>query len=304
MTAQWYASRTGWPAAPIGDLCPDYLDIASLITEGIRDPSQPGFWCYYSLGERVFHDLHRAMGDEAFSEAFRSLYHLWLKDDPGDDCEGTYLWRCQVETVFLEAAGELVLERVVGCWHTYTGEEACLTHDPEPVGPLSGSIPHRPGNDQAEYSPSLTVAPDFMLEVVFKNPEPWSEWIYGVQVEGERGQHHINISSRKYWQVNSWNHASQLGVQSTNRDALSIDRTEGAENHFRLIRIEDSGYLFINDVFVGNVPFELGDTGAANRVRLFVLEEGQRSDNPDASTVFRSFWLKPWSPELWELPGD
>ena len=304
LAAQWYASRTGWPAAPIGDLCADYLDIATLISEGIREPSQPGFWCYYSLGERIFLDFHRAMGDEAFREAFRALYRLWPKDDPDDDCESTYLWLCHVETVFQEAAGEAVYEQVIGCWHTYLGEAVCLTPAAVPVGPLSGRIQHRPGNDQAEYSPSLPVAVDFMLTTVFENPEPWSEWIYGIQVESEQGQHHINISSHQRWQVNYWNHRVGRGGKSTRKDALSIDRTEGAENHFRLIRVGESGYLYINDVFVGDVPFDLGDTGAATRVRLFVLEEGQGQADPDSLTVFRDLWLQPWSPDLWRLPSE
>ena len=89
----------------------------------------PDRWtdCDYYLGERFFLDLYVAMGDEAFRPGIRRLYLLSRNDDPMDDCEGTDLSLCHVETAFKANASEAsikAVDTVVACW--YRGEgEAC-----------------------------------------------------------------------------------------------------------------------------------------------------------------------------------
>ena len=81
------------------------------------------FWCYYSLGERLFQDLYHNMDDVAFRTAFRRLYLMSLFDDPEDNCEGTRLEVCHVVAAFttdvpadMATKAQQVINRWYGDW--------------------------------------------------------------------------------------------------------------------------------------------------------------------------------------------
>ncbi len=92
------------------------------------------FRCSYKLGERLFLDLYRTLGEEAFQQAFRTLYLKNLHDDPSDDCEGTYLGICHVEAAFKSnVSGDVAarVDKVIDHWYhgktaTHEGDRAEL----------------------------------------------------------------------------------------------------------------------------------------------------------------------------------
>ena len=59
-----------------------------------------GFNCNYSLGERLFLDLHHILGEETFRQGFRNLYLKSQAEDYSDDCEGTALGICHLVAAF------------------------------------------------------------------------------------------------------------------------------------------------------------------------------------------------------------
>ena len=74
--------------------------------------SQNWFRCNYSLGEQLFVDLYDTLGEDAFRPGFRSL---WLKsqaEDYTDDCEGTDLTICHVESAFKAGASDAAAAKV------------------------------------------------------------------------------------------------------------------------------------------------------------------------------------------------
>ena len=90
--------------------------------------------CSYRLGQRLFLDLYHVLGEAAFRQAFRSLYLKRLRDDPTDDCEGTELGICHVESTFKSGVSDEVVakvDKVIGHWYygrtdTHDGDRAVL----------------------------------------------------------------------------------------------------------------------------------------------------------------------------------
>ncbi len=96
------------------------------------------FSCSYALGERLFHDLYRSLGENAFRQGFGNLYLLSLADDPKDDCEGVELVICHVEAAFksvVTADAGAIVDKVIDRW--YEGSEPHDTSrlDTGPVDP-------------------------------------------------------------------------------------------------------------------------------------------------------------------------
>ena len=107
--------RTGAPMLPTKAPCGYVDDIAHL--ESLR-PSDAAlaFGCNYSLGERLFLDLHRTLGESAFWNGARSLYDISLVDKPNDRRSGTFLTIDHVRRAFggeSEGAAATVISR----WH-------------------------------------------------------------------------------------------------------------------------------------------------------------------------------------------
>ena len=56
--------------------------------------------CKYTLGESLFIDLYQKLGEETFLRGMGNLYRKTLRDDPSDDCEGTYAEICHLRHAF------------------------------------------------------------------------------------------------------------------------------------------------------------------------------------------------------------
>ena len=81
-------ARTGQPIGVTGPPCGYAGSIAELESLGISR-GDIEFRCNYSLGERLFVDLHLTLGDERFRQGFRALYLASEIEDDVDDRLGT-----------------------------------------------------------------------------------------------------------------------------------------------------------------------------------------------------------------------
>ena len=100
--------------------CPSVTTLAQLEALGTMVAVDPEFECNYYLGERLFLDLYHTLGEETFRPRLRNLYLKFLRDDPADDCEGTDLGICHLETALKAGASDDVaamVDEVVGRWY-------------------------------------------------------------------------------------------------------------------------------------------------------------------------------------------
>ena len=150
-----FASKaaTGLPVAVDRSPCAYAGNIAELES---LDPERgsPEFSCNYSLGERLFHDLYRSLGETTFRQDFRNLYLLSLADDPKDDCEGVELDICHVEAAFKNNATEeaaAIVDKVIARW--YHGSEPYDTSNQD----TSPADPNLPSDVQGELTRAYIV---------------------------------------------------------------------------------------------------------------------------------------------------
>ena len=90
--------------------CPFARYIADLEAIGPQQRSRQ-FLCSYSLGERLFRDLYRKLGED-FWDGLQRLYQKSQAEDESDDCEGTSLGACHVEAAFKEGGSQEVIDIV------------------------------------------------------------------------------------------------------------------------------------------------------------------------------------------------
>ena len=306
---------TGWPFHYQRDPCPYFDNIAEL-EKLDAEPGDPEFSCNYSLGERLFHDLYGVLGEEDFQEGFRRLYLLRLQDDPADSCEGIRLGICHVEAAFKAGATEEASEKVdqvIACW--YDGDKAaCPDTDPAdplaPVfGPVSGSIPHLlDDGGYRERSRSFEQGGDVMIEFTFENPYPpkESDWEYGLYLRSSTGSsHRIYLSSRKSWRHSYYSTEEDRYGRGRRDDAPGLDVSEGGENHLRLVKVGDTGWLYLNDRFIANINLKLGDITNADQISLITQDSDRGINHKEGeATHFRDFTIWKWHPSLFELPKE
>ena len=177
-------------------------------------------------------------------------------------------------------------------------------------GPENGSIAHAPDNGYLEISDALVQSGDVMIEVTFDNPYAPNEshWNYGIFFDSAQSNayHWIYIDSRRDW--NHWRRSGDEGYTLPGRvDRVhGIDVSEEGSNSLRLIVIGDTGWLYVNETFVGNVTFSLGNISNPDRIGLVIDDDpgdGRRYKRGD-KTVFKDFTIWKWHHSLFDLPKD
>ena len=309
-------ASTGWPLHPQNGPCPYADSIAELKRLDPEHSADSAFSCNYSLGERLFHDLYRVLGDTAFEAGFSRLYLLRLADDPDDDCEGIYLDICHVAAAFKADASEETAEKVdqvIACW--YDGDKAACpdTGPPDPLtpvlGPISGSIPHQPDDEYLEVTERFNQKGDVMIEVTFENPygPRESHWVYGIifrsSIDGS--SHRVFVNSWKAWRHGYYSAEKDQHGGGRADDAPGVDVSEGGENRLRLIVIEDTGWLYVNDRFIANINFTLGNLPAPDQMSLVIGDSGRGLNYKQGDvTRYRDFTIWKWHPSLFKLPKE
>ena len=112
-------ARIGRPLEPDRRPCP-YFDNISQLERAKLDPPSPKNECNYSLGQRLYLDLYRTLGDTEFRRGFQNLYLKYLEDDRTDGCDGTKLEICHLAAAFKDGAPDNVaakVDEIVARWY-------------------------------------------------------------------------------------------------------------------------------------------------------------------------------------------
>ena len=86
-------ARVRLPLDPDNYPCSHAPNIATLerLSTSSSDGARSAFRCNYSLGERLFLDLHRSLEEDEFKQGFRSLYEVSKVSDEDETTEGISL---------------------------------------------------------------------------------------------------------------------------------------------------------------------------------------------------------------------
>ncbi len=129
--------RIGRPISVTNDPCAYTRSIAELESLSVSK-GDVEFGCNYSLGERLFVDLHRRLGDEEFRQGFHSLYLASQVEDDTDDQQGTPVGIDYVREAFPSDDG--AASPAIARWYDGMGPYDLSNLDPTPVDSSLPSI--------------------------------------------------------------------------------------------------------------------------------------------------------------------
>ena len=129
--------RTGRPINATSSPCAHARNIVELESLKITQDSIE-FGCNYSLGERLFLDLNRTLGDTQFQQGFRELYIASAARDDTDDDGSASIGIEHVMQAFL--LGEKATNAVITRWYDGTEPYDLSRVDTGPVDPSLPSI--------------------------------------------------------------------------------------------------------------------------------------------------------------------
>ena len=143
--------RTGRPIGATNSPCPhaardDTDDDRNIAQLERMDITQDGieFRCNYSLGERLFLDLNRTLGDTQFRQGFREFYIASAARDDTDDDGSAAIGIGHVMQAFV--LGEEATNTVIARWYEGTEPYDLSNVHTGPVGPSLPSINGRIDN--------------------------------------------------------------------------------------------------------------------------------------------------------------
>ena len=153
------------PHAPTLPISPNIAKLEGLgVSRGDAE-----FWCNYALGERLFVDLYRTLGNERFREGFRALYLASEVEVDADDYPGTSVGVDHVSQAFRSDDGA---ERaVIARWHDGTEPYDLSRLDGSPIDP---SLPSINGRIDEAYIVTKTDGP----AVSTFSAQDVSDWVY------------------------------------------------------------------------------------------------------------------------------
>ena len=148
-------ARTGRPVGIVGTPCGYAGNIGEMESLGAAH-GDIEFGCNYSLGERLFVDLHRTLGEDRFRQRFRALYLASEIEDDADNRRGTSVGVEHIREAFRSDDGAETA--VIARWYD-GGESHDLSRlDTAPVDPSLTSINGRIDEAYVSHEPQ-TVLP-------------------------------------------------------------------------------------------------------------------------------------------------
>ena len=181
--------RAGKTVGVTNDPCPYARSIAELeILAPNADADLDVFGCNYSLGERLFVDMARTLGDDVIWRSLRDLYAKSLVEDDADDLKGTSLDIDHLWEVIQSAPGAAVsIER----WYDGTEDYDISQLDTGPVEPILASINGRIDEAYVAASWGGPAVSDFSAQDV-------TDWVYltlkySYDVSGDPREVHLEI---------------------------------------------------------------------------------------------------------------
>ena len=132
-------SRVARPLEPDNAPCGHAENLARLVRLGAADEekSHPAFGCNYSLGERLFLDLYRSLGDRAFQQGFRNLYKASEVEDEDETTKGMAVGISELRKAFGNSTSA---PTITARWYEGTESYDRSRLDKSPVGPALPSI--------------------------------------------------------------------------------------------------------------------------------------------------------------------
>ena len=187
------SARTGRLVGVTNTPCAHAANIAHL--ENLATPAyEVGFRCSYSLGERLFVDLRRTLGDGRFRQGFRDLYEASEIEDNIDNRRGTSMSVEHVREAFRTDDG--AESAVIGRW--YDGSEPYDLSGLD-TGPVDPSLPSINGRIDAAY---VTMGTDGR-EMPRFSAQGVTDWVYltlesSYSVSG--GTHEVALEIVEYYE--------------------------------------------------------------------------------------------------------
>ena len=197
MASSAESARTGQPAETNNPPCGYASTISDL--EGL-DTSRGSdtFDCNYALGERLFADLYRNLGDTRFRRGFRNLYLLSQVEDDDATQAGTVVGIDHLTRGFRTSADAAapVVDVMVGRWYNGTEPYDASTRDTRPVDP---SLPRIDGRiDQAFIATSQNGPPVSRFSAASVHGWIWLTLKYSYNVSG--GPHKTSLEIVEYFE--------------------------------------------------------------------------------------------------------
>ena len=161
-------ARTGRHVGVTNPPCGHASSISELQGLGVSR-GDASFRCNYSLGERLFVDMHRTMGEERFQQGFRALYLASEVEDDADNLRGTSMGVEHIREAFRSDDG--AESAVIARWYDGTGAHDLSRLDTTPVDSSLSSINGR--IDEAHVS----MRTDSPAESTFSSHDV-TGWVY------------------------------------------------------------------------------------------------------------------------------
>ncbi len=98
-SAKTIAELDARPVVQPGTVAERRADIAGTEKDGPQNVDDR-WLCNYTLGEGLFIDLYQELGEDTFLRGMGNLHRKTRRDDPADDCEGTYATICHLRHAF------------------------------------------------------------------------------------------------------------------------------------------------------------------------------------------------------------
>ena len=117
-------ARTGQPVRVTNRPCAHVRTIAGLESLGTtsEEGADSAYGCNYSLGERLFVDLHRRLGEEAFGQGLHDLYLISVAKGEDGARDGTRAGIDEVRAAFEgdEGVGHSMIDAIAARWYDGT----------------------------------------------------------------------------------------------------------------------------------------------------------------------------------------
>ena len=126
------------------------------------------FGCNYSLGERLYVDMSRSIGEDAIWRGLRDLYARSLAEDDADDLKGNAVSIEHVRKAFQSAPGAAVS---IARWYDGTEDYDISQLD---TGPVDPTLPSISGHIDEAYIATVTDGP----AVSGFSTQEVSDWVY------------------------------------------------------------------------------------------------------------------------------
>ena len=186
--------RTEKPVGVTNDPCAYARSIAELesLTPD-QDVDFNVFGCNYSLGERLFVDMYRAIGEDAIWQGLRELYVNSLVEDDVDDLKGTAVNIEHLRAAFQSAPGAAVS---IARWYDGTEDYDISQLDTGPTDPSLPSINGRIDEAYVAIGWGGPAVSDFSAQDVTDSVYLTLKYSYNVSA----GSHEVPLEIVEYYE--------------------------------------------------------------------------------------------------------